>query len=586
MKFITSYSETDFLKTGWSYSKTEKFLEVKMSKYLYVRQKRWLFLLIFLLCPLLVSAADFHIGPGQAHTTIGAFPWSSLASGDTVYIHAKANQEPYYEKLYVGAAFQGTESNPISIIGVPDGNGNKPILSGDGATVGPNFDTYGDPQYHSDLGLLTFDMGGAAGYASYPQWVIVKDLVIQDYCHDRSEAGKCKTTITDENGTTKTVYKGAGVSLRAGVHITLDGLEIANNSDGIFGKDQYSPVEHITVKNCNIHGNGIANQTDNYVHNIYTEVKYLTVEKSTFGPLVAEAPGNNIKDRGVGTIIRYNYIEDGGHLIDFVECQDNCTDHTSDPAWADAFVYGNVLYASEDGPAAIIHFGTGDKGADPSYWRHNLYFYNNTVVYKRDQSVSWYVGPFKLTGSNQTAYVDNNIFYIETATEGGNLPQRVYQYDSNGDGFAAGNLVFGKNWFSLDWLGTRPGYTVTGTVTGESNNIFQMDNNPYFVDVENNDFHLAAGSTALGAAGALPTIISSGNALGLDLTPVAEYGTEVTRVDLEDIGAFYSSYAPNSVVTQEQNGSGSSSEPDCSAENACPEDTPSVILPPFLHDPR
>jgi len=43
-----------------------------------------------------VSAAkttDYHVGPGQTYTTIGAVPWYNLQAGDTVYIHYRTSAQ-------------------------------------------------------------------------------------------------------------------------------------------------------------------------------------------------------------------------------------------------------------------------------------------------------------------------------------------------------------------------------------------------------------------------------------------------------------------------------------------------------------
>lgn len=490
--------------------------------------KAFFFGFFLFVMPVFALATDYNIGLGQTYTTIGAFPWSSLVAGDTVYIHAKDSQAPYYEHLYVSAALQGTEANPIKIIGVNDGSGYQPILDGNNSTTGPNFQPYGDPRYHSALGLLF--IGPGTDYGSYPQWVEISNLTVRNYVD---------VTTTDENNLTRNNYSGSMVYIQGGKHITLENLTLTGGQDGVFAKDGSSPVEYITLKNSYVYDNGIVG--DYLYHNLYTEIKYLTLEGNHFGPPVSGSPGNNIKDRGVGTVIRYNYIDDGGHLIDLVECQDLCEDHTSDPAWDETYVYGNVLKAGASGPVYLVQFGTGDRGANSDYWRKNLYFYDNTVIVERDQSTSYYVTLFQLSSTYQTVYMDNNIVHFSPETEGSTMAQRVLQFDGSGSYYADGNIVLGNNWITPGWTETRPGYTLVGSVTGQANIISPAGNDPGFVDLAGGNYRLKSGASASRAASTLPSIISSGNALNANLTPVAEYVTlksTTVRASINAIGAY------------------------------------------------
>lgn len=51
-----------------------------------------------------------------------------------------------------------------------------------------------------------------------------------------------------------------------------------------------------------------------YKHNSYTESQGIVFEFNHYGPLRAGCPGNNLKDRSTGTVIRYNWIEGGNWL--------------------------------------------------------------------------------------------------------------------------------------------------------------------------------------------------------------------------------------------------------------------------------
>ena len=66
-----------------------------------------------------------------------------------------------------------------------------------------------------------------------------------------------------------------------------------------------------------VHDNGIENSI--YEHNNYTEATRITFQYKHFGPLRAGCLGNNLKDRSAGTVVRYNWIEGGAHLLDLVD---------------------------------------------------------------------------------------------------------------------------------------------------------------------------------------------------------------------------------------------------------------------------
>lgn len=483
-----------------------------------------------LMTPITGLATDYHIGPSQKYTSIGAAPWSSIGAGDRVYIHAKASQVPYYEHLYISAALQGTQQNPIQIIGVNDSSGNQPILDGTNSTTGTHFDTYASSQYHSQLGIVVFGPGGSSGYKSASQWVTLSNIKVQNYRN---------VSTTDEAGATAKNVSGACIYLQGGQHITLDRLTITGCADGLFGKDDVSPVKYIILQNSYIYGNGVPG--DYLYHNTYTEVKYLTMQYNHFGPPISGSLGNNIKDRSAGLVVRYNGVSGGQHLIDIVECQDNCADHTSDSAWNDSFVYGNIFYAGPGDAGQLFHLGTGDSGAATSVWRKNLYFYDNTIDYKRNQNDEYYMNIFQLSGSQQTVYLNNNIFYAEPATSGQPVSEVYLQFDESETPSASGNMVIGKNWFSPGWLLTKKGVSVTGKVTGMFNIISPIGNNPYFTNASTQDYHLLSNSAAIGSAGALPALISTGNWTGTDLTPVYEYvapQSSETRSSISDLGAY------------------------------------------------
>lgn len=515
-----------------------------------------------LLIPFVASATDYHIGPEQAYTSIGSFPWTSLVPGDIVYIHPGT----YHEFIYVSSALKGTQENPIRIVGISDGEGNKPIIDGNNATVGLNFDAYGLPIYHELLGLITFGTR-ATGYVypgDSPEWIIVENLQVQNYKD---------VTVTDHTSVVHANYYGECVYFQAGKNITIKDMIITGCRDGIFGKDNGPIVKDITVKNSYVYGNGIPG--DYLYHNVYTEVDGIVFEYNTFGPTVLGSPGNNVKDRSGGFIFRYNKVSGGAHLLDLVECQDNCANHTTASNWNDIFVYGNTFYTTHGQASQLFHLGTGDYGASADYWRKNLYFYNNTVLIHHDRATTYKINLFQVSSSGQTVYLDNNIFYTYPVTNGAQIPIIGIQQDNSNTISAAGNFTYGKNWLTPEWLESRDGTAITGTTIGLSN-LFSTGT-MQFVNLGGGDYHLSDNSVGIVTAGLYQLKISSGNWSNSDLSPTYD-PDGISRIDLSDLGAY--DYIGSSATCSDGIQNQGETGVDCGGPcDACGGSTPSINTP-------
>ena len=139
------------------------------------------------------------------------------------------------------------------------------------------------------------------------------------------------------------------------------------------------------VDGCQFYDNGVVGSF--LQHNAYSQALGITYEYNYFGPLRSGAGGNNLKDPSAGTVIRYNYFIDGGHILDLVDPEDAGTYFTDNPIFQNTYVYGNVLVSDANGPTFLVHFG-GDSG-NTSLYRPNLYFYDNTVIDQANQSSRW-----------------------------------------------------------------------------------------------------------------------------------------------------------------------------------------------------
>jgi len=198
--------------------------------------------------------------------------------------------------------------------------------------------------------------------------------------------------------------------------------------------------------------------------------------------LRAGANGNALKDRSIGTVVRYNWIEAGNRQLDLVDAEDDPS-LIVDPRYRTTFVYGNVLIEPEGaGNSQIVHYG-GDSGDTDIYRKGVLHFFNNTVVSTRSGNTTL----FRLSTNDETADARNNVVYV---TAPGN---RLAMLDG------AGTLELRANWFKTGFVSSHSG--LTGTITTPVPNV--TGSSPGFVDEAAQDFHLVAASAARDAATSL-----------------------------------------------------------------------------------
>lgn len=123
---------------------------------------------------------------------------------------------------------------------------------------------------------------------------------------------------------------------------------LSDSGNGLFSA---SASSELPVVGNHIFGNG--NVGSIYEHNSYTESAGILFEGNHYGPLCDGCPGNNLKDRSAGTVIRYNLIEGANRQLDLVDSQAGLE---SDPRYQKTFVYGNVLHESGNfGNSQIVH---------------------------------------------------------------------------------------------------------------------------------------------------------------------------------------------------------------------------------------
>ena len=315
-------------------------------------------------CLLLLSlgagcvAAVHEVGPGRGLASIGDVPWESLQPGDEVRVHWRP--EPYREKWVI--CRRGTAAEPITVRGVRGPDGALPVIDGRDATTRRELDFWGE-----DRALIK--VGGAnTPEDTTPAHIIVEGLKVR--------SGRPPFTFSGRDGLTPYRDNCAAVWVEKGEHVTVRDCVLRDCANGLVTSHESRDV---LVERCHVHGNGMEGSI--YQHNVYTESQGITFQFNQLGPLRPGCPGNNLKDRSAGLVIRYNWIRGGNRLLDLVD-----SDHAGvrqHPSYRETFVYGNFLWEVDDRlNNQVCHYG-GDSGQLRRYRKGVLRFFHNTVVSAR-----------------------------------------------------------------------------------------------------------------------------------------------------------------------------------------------------------
>lgn len=414
-------------------------------------------------------AFTYEVGPGMAYQNIGDVPLESLNPGDTVRIYYKST--PYYEKWVIGRS--GTQDSPIVFQGVAGLCGDLPVIDGQNAVTRLQLDYWSE-----ERGII--NVGGSSFPGEIPDYIIIENLEIKN--------ARPPYSFYDDQGQLRDYAENASsIYVVEGSHITIRNCILTGCGNGFFVSHS---AKNILVEGCYVYDNGI--EGSYYEHNNYTEAQGIIFQFNHFGPLRTNCPGNNLKDRSSGCVIRYNWIEYGNRQLDLVDS--DYPEIYNDPSYRKTFVYGNILIEQYDeGNSQIVHYG-GDSG-DTTRYRHGvLYFYNNTVVSRRTGNTTL----FRLSTNLESCDARNNIFYV---TADGSRLAMIADY---------GNLIVRNNWLKTGWVVSHGNFQ--GTFIDSGGSIEGIE--PGFVDFTNEDFHLADTSTCVDAgSGLAPAVLPEHNVI-------------------------------------------------------------------------
>lgn len=417
-----------------------------------------IFLILAGIYPAPVCSEIYEVGPEKPYSAVGQVPWENLQAGDRVRIFWRP--EPYREKWVLNR--QGTEQSRIVVEGVPSATGALPVIDGRGATTRSELNFWNENRGVIKIGGSNRPPDGT------PSWIEIANLEIR--------SGRPPYQFTGRDGLSDYVKNCAAVYIEKGDHLTIRNCILRDCGNGLFSGSLSSDL---LVEGCQIFDNGIENSI--YQHNTYTESNGIVFQLNRFGPLRGDCPGNNLKDRSAGTVIRYNWIEGGNRQLDLVETDDEAL--ASLPEYRSTRVYGNVLIEPEGaGNRQICHYG-GDGGNDSYYRKGILYFYHNTLVSLRNDRTTL----LRLSTNDETCDCRNNILY--TLHDGTGLAMLD----------ATGLLHLRANWTKPGWKGSHG--TLTGTILNEGGNLSGAS--PEFRSEAGKDYRLTAASACIDAGTAL-----------------------------------------------------------------------------------
>jgi hypothetical protein len=446
------------------------------------------------------TATVYEVGPGKAYENIRDVPWEAIDAGDTVNIYYR--EAPYAEKFNVSAI--GTEAKPVTVHGVPNAEGKLPVIDGDKAVTRTQMTYPSDERAVINVGRA--NNAKHCPFGSESEYIVIENLEVMNGTDGKS--------YTSDDGTTRTYAGGHGIYVCLAEHVTIRNCVLRDNTEGYFfsSNEKYGWTGAMVVEGCHIYNNGTVGS--DLVHGSYCESIGLTCQYNHYGPNLQGCEGSALKDRSAGTVIRYNWIEDGFWNIDLVD-GDGSSKLANDPSYGGAFVYGNILVKTDKAAGhRMLHWG-GDGENKARYRSKQLEFYNNTFVDRAEgnDTTELFQGS---VGCNAPVHAYNNIFFSASG-----VMHAAYR---------TGVVKLSHNWLSTGFKGADGG-------TAEDDGTNLTGKAPGFVDYAKEDYHLAAGSPCIDAGMALPAVDLPGNNL------VREYAKHQGSVERRsdghiDIGAY------------------------------------------------
>lgn len=393
------------------------------------------------------SGVRYDVGPGYPYTELTTVPWATLGPGDVVNIHYRAT--PYVGKFGVRA--EGTALNPVVINGVTDASGNRPQISGAGATTASGSQNGASSVFSSNylygelLGVIVVKARPAppGNYSTeWPGYLTIQNLEISGALN--------ADTWTDLSGATHNYSSSAGIYVLHGHDILLKNNKIHDCGFGVFVQEAKDTTGNWYVRDLRIESNKVYNNgvPGSYLeHNLYVQAVRPTIIGNYIGQVRSGSLGSSYKSRSAGERFAYNVVVASARGTDFVHAEGQSGPIDQDSQYGETWCYGNLIINDFNEPSgasyAPIHFGSdqsmedgaagsplitdadlapgsGGAGTGPQrYAKRNLFFYNNTVLMRGTAAQSWRVHVFDLSLSGTplsprtTCWEWNNVFVAQ-----------------------------------------------------------------------------------------------------------------------------------------------------------------------------
>lgn len=404
------------------------------------------------------EGAVFEVGPNKAYTRLSEVPWLNLAPCDVVNIYYSA--QPYTDLIFIGV--HGLENKWITIQGIPNSNGDLPILDGSNAImpIGTGADQWVDT---SGLIMIKFPHGDTAcnggqcpgTSANYkPGYIHITGLELRNanVDHQVTNLSNTKAAWPDFS---------SGIYVNGADHIAITYNKIHNNMLGVFINSTAGAriqTSNVLIAHNYIFSNSYPGSFG--THNSYTEAIGTVYEYNYFGPTLSGSNGDCIKDRSAGNIFRYNYISGGADNIALRDPESNgdyekLAKDSIDGRYLyqETYIYGNI-FLTDHYIQSVIGWGDGAASHHLAPRVGDIYFYNNIVISKVDNQGFWSNNNYYDTQGNPlfdnasdpaagslTVHAYNNIFYATSNTPNATAaPFALFYYQGSAD--------FQNNWIN------------------------------------------------------------------------------------------------------------------------------------------
>ena len=445
-----------------------------------------------------LKGKTYEVGPSQAYKTIQSVPWTSLNDGSTVRIHNEdtTGNSPTTYHEYFQVATHAKRTQPVRVCGVPDSNGNLPVIDASNSTGRKDVSVYSAG--YAAVGIGTTGWAGwYTGTWSSSQYLIVEGLKIQN--------ARKPYMYTAPSGATdrQWIDFSACIRLFPSMDTVVRGIDAYNCGLGLFSdfnaNNGFAAVANTLYEGNRMHNNGVPGSYGE--HQFYIQGWNEVVQFNILDDYQKGAQGSNFKSRGFPDIIRYNHFGDGGlRQLDLVDNQDGrpyssfesylhgaeksyLSLYPKDRYGADMlaaaveahhgdYVYGNTFVNTT--AVVPIHYATDQCGLENDRIG-TLWFYNNSFYEPTGKYWRWFMFDTTAGGGNDCPEIEwpqikvyNNAIWMES-------PRKPYFYwNSEINEFT----TFGKNVINANWGSEDPaGGDGTGWGTKASPHAFQRASN-------------------------------------------------------------------------------------------------------------